>query len=368
MLKYKAQNNYIIANWLFVCCSAIFMMVVLGGLTRLTSSGLSIVKWEPLSGALPPLSTAKWQEYFEAYKQIPEYSQVNKGMSLGEFQGIFWLEYFHRLLGRLIGVIFFVPFIYFLARGYLHKKYTWKFIGIFALGAVQGFVGWYMVTSGFSERTDVSQYRLAIHLALAFLIYAIIYWTALDIKYNSPRLWHFCPLGRFAALVLAMVFIMVILGAFMAGTDAGFTYNTFPLMDGRIIPRNLHALSPWWLNHFENITMIQFQHRIFAYVLAITIFVFANKLVRRDFDHICLAIALTACVIVQIALGIMTLYAFADHAGAEKSALAYKNALNIPVLIAALHQVNALMLFTIALKTFHKLARSGSFTHNRHVI
>ena len=233
-------------------------MVILGGLTRLTSSGLSIVKWEPLSGAIPPLSAEKWQEYFTAYQKIPEYQEINKGMRLEEFQGIFWLEYFHRLMGRLIGVIFFVPFVYFLIKGQLQKKNIVKCVVILLLFAFQGVVGWYMVKSGFAERTEVSQYYLAFHLGTAFLIYAFVYWTALDIKYNSPAKWHFCPLGRFGIAVAILIFFMILLGALMAGTKAGFTYNTFPLMDGKIIPSGLYQLSPWWLNHFENITMIQF--------------------------------------------------------------------------------------------------------------
>lgn len=356
----KAQNNGLVANWLFICCVAIFIMVIIGGLTRLTNSGLSIVKWEPVSGALPPLSTEKWNEYFEAYKQIPEYKQINKGMSLAEFKGIFWLEYFHRLIGRLIGVIFFVPFVYFLVRGMIRKKNAVKFGIIFALGGLQGFIGWYMVTSGFAERTDVSQYRLMIHLGMAFLLYAMIYWTALDVRHSSLGYRHLHPLAGFSVIVLIMVFFMVLLGALMAGTDAGFTYNTFPLMDGKLVPDYLNTLTPWWRNIFENITTIQFQHRMFAIFLTASIFVLAYKSVVRDFDYICHAIMLTFCILIQIWLGISTLHAFGTYSDYDHNPLAYHNIFNKPVIIASAHQANALILFTLVISIAHKLIRETS--------
>lgn len=368
MNKNPAANNRTVANWLFACCAAIAIMVILGGLTRLTSSGLSIVKWEPLSGALPPLSKESWQKYFEAYKLIPQYQQMNKGMTLSEFQGIFWLEYFHRLFARAVGVIFLLPFLYFLARGQIQKKSTAKLLGIFALGALQGFAGWYMVSSGLAKRTEVSQYRLAVHLGLAFLIYAMIYWTALDIKYDSVVTWKLCPLSKYAVFVTFLIFIMVLLGALMAGTKAGYTYNTFPLMDGKLIPTGMYLIKPWWINHFENVATIQFQHRVFAFLIAATIFVLAYNIVKRDFDNVGLAIGLTFCVVIQIILGVSTLIMFGTYASYEKEGLAYTQIFNPPILIAAMHQLNALVLFTVALRITHKLAKRSKAERATYVI
>jgi len=368
MLNNKALNNRMVANWLFICCIAIFIMVVLGGLTRLTNSGLSIVKWEPLSGAIPPLSGEKWQEYFDAYKQIPEYQQENKSMTLPEFKGIFWLEYFHRLMGRAIGMIFLLPLIYFAVKERIRAKDTLKFMVIFALGGLQGFFGWYMVKSGFAERTDVSQYRLMLHLGMAFVLYGMIYWTGLDIKHSAERRRNIHPMAGFSVIVTIMIFFMVLLGALMAGTDAGFIYNTFPLMDGKLIPDNLYKLSPWWANYFENITMIQFQHRIFAMLLAVVIFVLAYNIVKRDFDYVGQAILLVFCVLIQIGLGISTLYAFGTYANYSYEGLAYHRVFNLPVVIAALHQANALVLFTLALNTSHKLMRESVSERMSYVI
>ena len=258
--------------------------------------------------------------------------------------------------------------MYFLIRGRLQKKNAAKFLGIFALGALQGFVGWYMVSSGLAERTEVSQYRLAIHLGMAFLIYALIYWTALDIKYDASPSWQVSPLAGFAVIVTFMVFFMVLLGALMAGTRAGFSYNTFPLMDGHLVPEGLYMLKPWWLNHFENITTIQFQHRVFAIMLGASIFVLAYNIVKKDFDYVCLAICLVFCVIMQIALGITTLYAFGTYADYQQQAMAYTRVFNLPVVVAALHQLNALVLFTLALRTSHKLMKQSALERMSYVI
>ncbi len=368
MTKNKAQNNRIIANWLFICCAAIFAMVVLGGLTRLTNSGLSIVKWEPLSGAIPPLSTAKWKEYFEAYKQIPEYRLVNKDMNMMEFKGIFWLEYFHRLMGRIVGAVFIVPLVCFIYQGRIQAKNALKFVVIFMLGGVQGGIGWYMVSSGLAERTDVSQYRLMLHLGMAFLLYGMIYWTGLGIKYSARPRRQIHPLAGFSVIVTIMVFVMVLLGALMAGTNAGFSYNTFPLMDGKLVPDNLTILSPIWRNIFENITTIQFQHRVFAMLLAGVIFALAYNIVKRDFDYVGQAILLVLCVLVQIGLGISTLYAFGTYAEYSHEGIAYHKVFNLPVIIAALHQANALILFSLALNTSHKLMRENPLERMSYVI
>lgn len=339
MKELQFTNNKNLTRWLFICCAAIFVMVLLGGLTRLTDSGLSIVKWEPLSGAIPPMSETAWQGYFEAYKKIPEYQQQNKGMSLEEFKGIFWLEYFHRLMGRAIGILFLLPLVYFAVKKQINKQTAVKFGGIFLLGVVQGAIGWYMVSSGFNDRTDVSQYRLALHLGAAFLIFLLLYWAYMDSRYGVGG-----KLQKFPVIVTGSIFFMIILGAFVAGTDAGFVYNTFPLMDGKFIPDYLYMQDPKWINHFENLTMIQFQHRIFAYIVSALVIALAIK--TRYWP-------IVAVLLIQIGLGIATLYSFGSYADYEVTTHAYTKVLYTPVILGAAHQLNALVLFAMSLKIMH---------------
>ena len=337
---------------------AIFIMIALGGFTRLTESGLSIMSWEPFKGAVPPTSEVEWQNYFEKYKTIAEYQIQNKGMSLQEFKDIFWLEYIHRLWGRIIGALFALPLIYFIFKRVITLKQAKKFLVIFLLGAAQGAIGWFMVASGFNKLTDVSQHRLAIHLGLAFLLLGAIYWTALDFKFNKPISGEPTKLMKKAKLILTLVFVQVIFGAYMAGTDAGFTYNTFPLMDGKLIPSGLYVLDPVWKNHFENVAMIQFQHRVMAYVLAVMIIILSVKLVQADSNNKKLAFGFIGVLGLQIVLGIATLYLFQDYNNYRFESLGYKNALHIPVIIAVLHQLNAAVLYLFSIKTCHKLLRN----------
>ena len=333
-----------LAVWLLVVLAMVFAMVVLGGLTRLSHAGLSMVDWEPMTGWLPPTSEAEWQEAFRDYRRFPEYQQLNVGMTLAEFQSIFWLEFAHRLWGRLIAVVFAVPFLAFLVLGWLDRRLTVKLALLFVLGAAQGVLGWWMVRSGLVDRPDVSQYRLAAHLGLALVICAFLLWMALGLLSPEPR-----PVGRpraarASALAAAgLVFVTALSGAFVAGLDAGFAYNEFPLMNGEWVPDGLLSMSPAYLNVFENITTVQFDHRLLALVVLVAAVVCrlavhgAAAAARARLA----ASALLLLALVQVGLGISTLV------------------LVVPVALAAVHQAGALVLLAAALWTVHEL-RSGA--------
>ena len=332
-----------IAAWLITCCALAFAMVVLGGITRLTHSGLSIVEWQPIVGTLPPLTSADWQELFLKYQQTPEYQKVNPGMSLAGFKGIFWLEYFHRLLGRLIGAAFVVPFLYFLWRRALAMPLALKLGGIFVLGALQGLMGWYMVKSGLVDDPRVSQYRLTAHLALALAIYGAMLWVALDLLFpetgRSVALPGLRRARRLAWAITALVIAMVVTGGFVAGIRAGYAYNTFPLMNGNLIPPELFLIEPWYLNFFNNMATVQFDHRLIAWLLAFAVPWLWYEAGRAGPPaHTRLLIhLLLAALAVQIALGIATLL------------------LVVPVALAAAHQAGALVVFTLALTLNHSM-------------
>lgn len=310
-------------------------MVVLGGVTRLTGSGLSMVNWKPLAGVLPPLSEAAWEREFEHYRKTPEYEYVNKGMSLSEFKGIFWFEYAHRLLGRLIGVVFLLPFLYFLVRRRIEPSLVPKLAAMFVLGGLQGVLGWYMVKSGLIDNPHVSQYRLAAHLGLAVLIYAFMLWTALGIlRHGASTQSHGrSALGAVTGVLAVAAFVTIISGAFVAGLKAGFTYNTFPLMAGQWLPDGMWSMTPAYLNVFENPTTVQFNHRLLAVVtfLAIlAVWLGAQRSVLTRRERLWLHAAGIAAVI-QVMLGISTLL------------------LRVPVWLAALHQAGAMVLLTALL-------------------
>ncbi len=334
-----------IAAWLFACCALLFCMVVVGGVTRLTRSGLSIVEWQPITGAIPPLSQAQWEETFEKYKRTPEYQKVNHAMSLEEFKGIFWWEYFHRLLGRLIGLAFLLPYVYFLARKKVRGPLAWKLGGIFVLGGLQGAMGWYMVMSGLVDDPRVSHFRLTAHLGLAFVIFAAMWWVALDLV--APRVPAgaappgMASLRRFSAALAALIFLMVLSGGLVAGIRAGYAYNTFPLMNGHVIPPEIFMIDPWYRNFFYNMATVQFDHRLIAWVLAFLVPWFWIRALRQPLYprarlacHVFLA-ALAA----QIALGISTLL------------------LVVPVGLGAAHQGGAVALFAAALWAAHEMRR-----------
>ena len=240
-----------VADWLLICCALVFAMVVLGGVTRLTGSGLSMVDWKPVTGILPPLSDAEWQETFEMYQQSPEFQKVNVHMDVAAFKGIFWLEYLHRLLGRLIGVVFIVPFVIFAAAGYIRMQDWPKYLLMFVLGGMQGLLGWYMVKSGLVNDPHVSHYRLTAHLMAAFLIYAYMLWVALSLQYPRESRHRHQWFARSVA-VTSIVSITVISGGFVAGLRAGKIFNTFPMMGEHWVPPGVMALEPAWRNFLDN--------------------------------------------------------------------------------------------------------------------
>jgi heme a synthase len=329
----QLSSRRMIAIWLFAVCGLVAAMVVVGGLTRLTGSGLSITEWKPIHGALPPLSAGEWQEEFDAYKAIPQYQKINSGMSLDEFKGIFWWEWTHRNLGRLIGVAFLIPFLVFLFQGRIERALIPRLIGLFVLGGLQGALGWFMVMSGLTERVDVSQYRLVAHLGLALVIYAAMLWTALPLwRGDWPVKGAPHPLFRWSRAVAGLVFAQILLGGFVAGLDAGLTYNTWPLMDGKLIPDGYFAHAPWWLAPFEDVTTVQFHHRVMAYIVAASVLGlwFAARKQTPTREARLGVTALVHTILLQIALGIWTLLAVA------------------PLWLAALHQLGAVIVLTAA--------------------
>jgi cytochrome c oxidase assembly protein subunit 15 len=299
--------------WLYGVALLVFALIVVGGATRLTDSGLSITEWRPIMGIIPPLSEAEWQDALAKYRLIPEYKLVNKGMSLDAFKFIFWWEWGHRFLARMVGFAFAIPFAYFLIRRRLSAGLAWKLTGILALGGLQGAIGWFMVSSGLVDRIDVSHYRLAVHLTVAFVIFALLLWTAWKLLPNADL--HVArpttPRDRRrAGILVALIFLQLVLGALVAGFKAGLTHNTWPLMDGQLIPGGLWVMSPWYVNVFENATTIQFNHRMVAYLIVAIVLWHAAALVRADDGRLApSAFALAMVVLVQAALGIWTLLA-----------------------------------------------------------
>jgi cytochrome c oxidase assembly protein subunit 15 len=328
-----------VALWLFGCCGLIFLMVVVGGITRLTLSGLSITEWKPVVGIVPPLSAADWAAEFAKYREIPEYLLVHYGMSLDEFKSIYWWEFAHRLLGRLIGLAFFGPFVWFLARGKLPRRLVRRLFSILLLGFAQGALGWYMVESGLADRVEVSQYRLVAHLALALAIYAAILWTALGIV-RGPVHAAAGQGWRWAGdAVLLLVALTIAAGGFVAGTRAGLTYNTFPLMDGKLVPDGYGQLHPSVLNWFENVAAVQFNHRLLAVSTAVVIALLwaaGQRAVLPPPTRAALH-GLAAIALLQVALGIATLL------------------LVVPIPLAAAHQAGAVLLLTAAMVFRHSL-------------
>ena len=330
-----------VAMWLFACCALIFVMVVVGGVTRLTLSGLSITEWKPVVGIVPPLSAADWGVEFAKYQQIPEYRLVHSGMTLEEFKSIYWWEYAHRLLGRLIGIAVAGPFVWFLLRGTLPRPLVLPLGGVLLLGFAQGALGWYMVESGLADRVEVSQYRLVAHLALALAIYAAILWVALGVVRGAA----WTDLGRGWRLpgdaVLFLVVVTILAGGFVAGTRAGFTYNTFPLMDGHLVPAGYAQVHPFVLNWFENITAVQFDHRLLAVATAVVIALvwLAGQGVGLPQPARAALHGLAAVALLQVALGIATLV------------------LVVPIPLAAAHQAGAVLLLTAAIVFRHTLRR-----------
>jgi cytochrome c oxidase assembly protein subunit 15 len=318
-----------VAGWLLTCAALLFAIVLVGGITRLTRSGLSIVEWQPLIGALPPLSEAAWQELFAKYQQTPEYRLVNHAMTLEGFKGIFWWEYLHRLLARGIGLVFLLPLLYFQFRRILSRTLSFKLWGVFALGALQGLMGWWMVSSGLIDDPKVNPVRLSLHLGLALLVFAAELWIALDLLFPQRRRSQ----GLQALLPLA-IFLMALSGGMVAGLRAGYSYNTFPLMNGRLVPPETLLLEPWWLNFLYNMATVQLLHRAFFWLLAMLVPIVWWQ--RRD----AAGNALLAAFVLQAALGITTLL------------------LRVPVGFGAAHQGGAVLLLAAALWAAHAGARA----------
>jgi cytochrome c oxidase assembly protein subunit 15 len=329
--------------WLWTIALFVLAMVVVGGATRLTQSGLSITEWKPIHGVIPPLSEAEWMEEFDKYRQIPEYQQINKGMSLAEFQFIFWWEWSHRLLGRLIGVVFLVPFLFFAVRGDISRPMLPKIGLLFVLGGLQGAIGWWMVASGLVERTDVSQYRLAVHLTLACVIFAATVWIAEGLRAARSPLAESAGIRRGAVVLVYAVLAQIFLGGLVAGLDAGYVYNTWPLMEGQLVPEGLLFQSPWWINFFENHMTVQFVHRIGAYaVLALAVLHLLHA--RRDAldpSTVRRAGLVVGLVLVQAAIGIATLLAV------------------VPLSLALLHQFAAVIVLAAATVHARRTADGG---------
>ncbi|PTX14938.1 cytochrome c oxidase assembly protein subunit 15 [Pontibacter mucosus] len=336
--------NKAIIYWLLSGALLILAMVVIGGITRLTGSGLSIVEWNLIGGTLPPLSHEAWQVAFEKYKQFPEYQKLNKGMSLEGFKAIFFWEYLHRLLGRLLGVVFIVPFLYFL---FSKKLTSWLFrrlLFILALGMAQGLMGWLMVKSGLVDNPHVSHFRLAAHLALALALIGLILWTVADLVTIRRQGTRRSSLYRPALLVLGLILVQIILGAFVAGLKAGFSYNTYPLMEGEFFPAHLHGHLGSLLQVLENGVAMQFAHRWTAILVLLAVGWFwyrARHTVLLPGAHTLLSVLLLVCLL-QVALGIVTLVTA------------------VPVSLGVLHQVVAVVLFSAALLLLHQLRHSVS--------
>jgi cytochrome c oxidase assembly protein subunit 15 len=332
----RTPSRRAVGWWLVIMAVLVAMMVTVGGLTRLTGSGLSITEWKPVTGIIPPLTHDAWQAAFEKYRQTPQYHFENLGMSLAQFQTIYWWEWAHRLLGRLLAVVFLVPFAFFAATSAIARRDWPRMLLLFALGGLQGVVGWWMVKSGLETRVSVSQYRLAIHLGVALLLLGALLWTAFEYlrdRTTSPESGGRKVLLQLAFVLVGLIYVQMLIGALVAGLHAGLIYNTWPSMDGRVVPEGAFALQPWWSNFFENAGLAQFDHRLFAYIVVAAVLAFwivalrptASRALRTSSS------VLAAIVLFQLALGIATLLNQA------------------PLALAALHQATAVALFAAAL-------------------
>lgn len=302
------RDRALVRGWLYVVLAVLVALVMVGGATRMTGSGLSITEWKPIHGVIPPLNEAEWQEEFAKYQQIPQFQQINKDMTLGEFKGIFWWEWAHRLLARGVGFLVALPLAFFWLTGRLERGLKPRLMGLLALGALQGAVGWWMVASGLVERVSVSQYRLATHLTMACVIIVAVAYLARGLAAHSqgPAV---RGVRRFAGLLVLMVLVQIYLGGLVAGLHAGLTYNTWPLMDGAVIPGDLFVIEPAWRNLFENPKTVQFVHRMFAYaVLAAALWhAVATSRAQPRSTHARRAWLLAALLTCQVAIGVATL-------------------------------------------------------------
>ncbi|AGK58027.1 cytochrome oxidase assembly [Hyphomicrobium denitrificans 1NES1] len=334
-----------VSIWLWSVAALVIAMVVVGGATRLTESGLSITEWQPLLGAVPPLSHADWIAAFEKYKQIPQYHIMNQDMTLDAFKSIYWWEWSHRFLGRFIGIAFALPLIFFWLTGRLKRGSGAKFLGVLALGGVQGVIGWYMVKSGLVDRVDVSQYRLALHLITAFAILGLLVWLALE---EWPDTAHRAAgavtptIRRMGVFIVLIVVTQVVLGAFVAGLKAGFIYNTWPTMDGQWIPSD-YWTTPAYLTFFESHAASQFNHRMMAYFVVLAVLTELWLVMRSAVDSRirATAVLLALAVFAQVALGIATLLA------------------HVPLELGVAHQLGGAIVFVLSVVHLHAIRRAA---------
>jgi cytochrome c oxidase assembly protein subunit 15 len=326
--------SHYFSRWMFTCCVLIFIMVVIGGATRLTNSGLSIVEWKPIHGTIPPLNAAEWEEEFLKYKQYPEYQKINKGMSLEEFKGIFWWEYIHRVWGRIIGMAFLLPLLWFAVVKKVPVRTLLPFVGLFGLVCLQGFMGWFMVQSGLKDNPAVSHYRLTVHLLLALILFSLCYWVGLKqaSQENTARVSNF--LTRYTGAFCVLLFLTITMGGMVAGSDAGLIYNTFPLMEGHIMPPEAFQMQPWWVNLGENPATKQFVHRMLAYATFFAGLGLVYAVLRRApkadaARRVSLVLFVLLCC--QVGLGVATIL------------------YHVPVVLGVLHQANAVLVLAAAL-------------------
>ncbi len=343
-MNFERVNHPYVLRWLQLCLILVFSMIILGGVTRLTDSGLSMVYWKP-TGMLPPMTDQQWLSEFELYRGSPEYQKINKGMSVSDFKSIFWYEYSHRMLGRLIGIVFLIPMLFFIIKRYVRPELTPRLIIMFFLGGLQGLLGWYMVQSGLVDNPHVSHYRLAAHKLSALLIFGFILWTIFDLQqtqsYRKMSDSAVRTARRISIGFIALVAITIGSGAFVAGLKAGLIFNTYPLMGGQLIPEGIGALSPWYMNPLENMVTIQFNHRwlgTITFMLLVAWYWYgrarwSDQRVSKSFKLVGMM------VIIQWILGVSTLL------------------MHVPVPLAALHQAGGVLLFSVLLFNLHALSR-----------
>jgi heme a synthase len=334
----RAQHARALRLWLGTLALFIVAMILVGGATRLTDSGLSITEWKPLTGAIPPLSDSAWQEEFDAYQKIPEYLELKRGMSLEEFKTIYWWEWGHRFLGRLIGVAFVLPFVAFWIAGYIPRSLLPRLLGLFVLGGLQGALGWYMVKSGLVARVDVSQHRLAAHLGVAVAILGYTLWLIFDLgqERKEGTQSRSSAVSWVGGAVLGLIYLQILAGGLVAGIDAGFGYNTWPLINGAFVPSGLGEASPWYLNLFENPLTVQFDHRMLGYTVVLATILQAGWLAfrRGSPELIASGFILMCLALLQVTLGVWTLL------------------LGVPIGLGLTHQAGAILLFAGALYHF----------------
>jgi cytochrome c oxidase assembly protein subunit 15 len=339
------QDRKYIRRWYWSGAILVFVILVIGGITRLTGSGLSMTDWKPIMGSIPPITEAQWDEAFEQYKQFPEYQVINRGMSMGEFKFIFFWEYLHRMVARLLGLVFIIPFIWFIAKKKFDKKQLRRSISLLILGLSQGLMGWYMVMSGLIDIPAVSHYRLAAHLTLAFIIFGCCLWFALDLREDQPDPGRgTSELKKWLYLFGTLLILQIIWGAFVAGLNAGHIYNTFPKMFQYWFPPELWISEPMLINFVENIVTVQWVHRVVGTLLALIVIAVwvRSYMLKTNFSTKMWSLALFTIVLAQYLIGVFTLL------------------MHVPIWLGVLHQAVAMILFGVLLGFIHHLHFSGN--------